>query len=178
MRVPANHVFSKRYSPYGICGALGLSDHGCSWESDMVQCVRGGGISAGTGSEVGRRGPEVKQKPLGYKSSGKGRPNGDVAGDEWETSGRIGKSQGHFGPSSFIVTKPCLDPGPNVPEWERSPACPVTMTQGADPYSRGGKWIPSRDASGGPSSSSIARYTTERADHLCGIHHHFPTFLQ
>ena len=70
MRVPANHVFSKKYSPYDIFGALGLSDHGCSCESDMVS-VYDEELWQGTGSEVGGRDPEVQQKPLGYKSSGK-----------------------------------------------------------------------------------------------------------
>ena len=42
MRVPANQVFSAKYRPYGIFGALGSSDHGLYGESDMVQCGKGG----------------------------------------------------------------------------------------------------------------------------------------
>lgn len=60
MRVPANHVFSKRYSGYGIFGALGLLDHGFFWELDMVQCARGG-RDFGRGQD---RGGEMKKRPL------------------------------------------------------------------------------------------------------------------
>ena len=39
MKLPARVAFSVTYRWYGIFGALGLLDHGCSCESDMVMAV-------------------------------------------------------------------------------------------------------------------------------------------
>ena len=40
--IPAIRDFSAVYMRYGIIGALGPSDQGCSWDSDMVQAWMGG----------------------------------------------------------------------------------------------------------------------------------------
>lgn len=42
MSIPAKVAFSSKYAEYGICGALGLSDHGLSEEADMGETYVGG----------------------------------------------------------------------------------------------------------------------------------------
>ena len=63
MRLPAKLVFSRKYTWYGILGALGLSDHGSPLESDMVQMftrrisVEGGIEGRGGGGSEMEKGP-------------------------------------------------------------------------------------------------------------------------
>ena len=59
MRIPAKLAFSPKYRSNGICGALGLSDQGCS--SDMVQMWTREDDSAKGGIELGEGGSGVKK---------------------------------------------------------------------------------------------------------------------
>lgn len=51
MRIPAKLAFSAKYSEYGICGAKGLLDQGCSEESAMtlVRAIEGRSFKEGEG---------------------------------------------------------------------------------------------------------------------------------
>lgn len=47
IRAPAKLAFSAKYSEYGICGALGLFDHGVREESDMAYACNKWDVSGG-----------------------------------------------------------------------------------------------------------------------------------
>jgi len=49
MKLPASVAFSAVYSYFGICGALGLSDHGAARSSYMVWMCTGRVVGTGNG---------------------------------------------------------------------------------------------------------------------------------